>query len=561
MRELIAGSRLYAVDETVSTRQFFLEWLRLIDSDTPSLKLRSFLQRTDRWLRRHRRRPPPISHGNWRQYSNPDAILLRKKEDKEGGRRIVSCGSRAKGRTHDAPSYPLKGYVGNVPITGHLHDGWLTWTEAIQYGVGSKLAFHECTHSWERPISDVYPHMGLIPSKVKTTLDGPAGYSQPRAASVAVEIREISPVRTQSWGTRKVAPTQAQVDYARRMALASMYGGNPTTRPNFLRALLELKDTRQTVRGLVHFYRWAKSLMSHGALYERTLKGLRRVSVASATLAELAGAYLNYVFGLRPTAQDVAEFIRHVTNLGLDSFRPQGKTARPGLVIVSHYHVKPKFEMVRGRQPWGWRSFNIWTGPSGHGEDVNYGANGGPSPSDQRDQDVLETVVDGCVFARIKSDASQYFWDHFGEVGYTWSWPPILTAWELLPWSWLVDWFSQTKESIRLAERETRVYWMRAGFEDPWYAEKHTVYRHCHSVSLTHTAESNLIKHWDGGWAWTTVRLNSYWSIALADVHRVSMSFSRQPLEVGFPNVESDASRITVRAFQISVGMALVLNS
>lgn len=558
MRTLIAGSRLYAVDQSVATRRFFLRWLSLIDSNSPPLELRQCLQDADEWLRRHRKRRAPISHSNWNDYSGSREIPLRNEEP--GPPRIVSRGAREKEKIHYSPNYPETGRVGTVPLTGSSSDGSLTFTDRISYGIGDVASFHECSHSWERGITEYRPTMGLIPSSVRVNVDGWA--SRTRAKETSYDVLAFSPVRTQGWTTRELRPSQAQVAEARRYALASMYGGNPTTKPNFLRALIELKDTRQTVQGLVHFYKWGRSLMSHGCLWEKAGSTLRRVKVARATLAEIAGAYLNYVFGLKPTVDDVLTFVKHVTNLGLKSFIPQGKEARPGLVIVSNYTVHPDGYKGGWSNAWAWRLWDIeGVGENAHAEAVHAGT-GGPNLSQWYNQDCLETVVRGCVFARIKRDNSEYFWNHFGEIGYTWSWPPILTAWEVLPWSWLVDWFSNTKSSIRLAEREARTYWMRCGFEDPWYAERHDTYRHTHTVTLRHETTSDLKRVWITNRRWRVqVRLWSYWDVTNGPSFLLSRKFERHPLSSGFPNVETSGSRITVRAFQISVGMALVLNT
>jgi hypothetical protein len=176
--------------------------------------------------------------------------------------------------------------------------------------------------------------------------------------------------------------------------------------------------------------------------------------------------------------------------------------------------------------------------------------------------ELLETRLEGCVFARINQDNSEYFWKNFGHVGTTWSYPAIETFWEVLPFSWLVDWFANTRQKIHLAEREARTYWMRAGFGPPWVAERRMVFRHLYNIDTSSTCYTDLKARWYDYYAEQCFAdIVSTFSLMPDKAVPVACTFKRQPLEQGFPAGDFDGVPITVRTFQISVGMALVLNS
>jgi hypothetical protein len=344
-----------------------------------------------------------------------------------------------------------------------------------------------------------------------------------------------------------------------------MYGGTPPTIPNVLRAIFELKDSKKTINGLVHFYKWARQ-MAHGAHFWRRANGawrrLRSAEVARLSTQEMASAYLNGVFGIAPTLDDAKTFLGRIMS-GLDVFTiPQGRPAIPGSVITSRYHVRKRVEprsslievaqrvRLNTRVVQGKMTCTADIGPRPLGTTLRAEA-----------PDILLEEVHGCVFARLKTDLSQYFLENFGHVGYTWSFPPILTAWELTPWTWMIDWFARTRQSIRLAERAARTFWMRVGFHEPWLAERRILRRYCHRLLEHRTILSDNRVFWPSyNQRVLDCTVTSRYAILPSGNYVVSGSFWRG-LYAGAPRVGSEATGITVKLFQISVGMALALQT
>lgn len=591
--EIIAGSRTSPVENLSTSRTIFLRYLEGLRSSDSTICAQA-LTDAQRWSDEYwRRRRGPISHGNsnihakLHDVSGPAVFDPIPYKGKKKRRRLpVASGHREKSRPYITPVYSLwSKTMGDIPLAGEIA-GYEDHPRTIAYGVGSLEQFHECFHSWESPIDSKYPFMGAI-ARTEFTVYGythkeytiPGWRDSGYYKGLSTIVLPVSLTSAQQgsrqvlrrlWPTRRVEPTQAQVEYARRMALASMYGGTPPSRPNFVRALIELKDTASTIRGLVHFFKWCKTLLVSGSVWARSGRTWKRLSGNQAlrrSIGELAGCYLNYVFGIKPTADDIKLFLDAIRDPRVESLdAPQGTQAKPGLVITSHYQVRPERDALKmyGYHRTSSRRW-IFTG-SYHQDQItdSFGIDGITMNRSLINQypELLETRLEGCVFARLKQENSEYFWRNFGHVGTTWSYPAIETFWEILPFSWLVDWFANTRQKIHLAEREARTYWMRVGFEPPWVAERRMVFRHLYDISTSSNCTTDLKARWYSYYAEQCFAdILSTFSLDPGKAVPVACTFKRGPLEQGFPAGDFDGTPITVRTFQISVGMALVLNS
>jgi hypothetical protein len=280
------------------------------------------------------------------------------------------------------------------------------------------------------------------------------------------------------------------IETARDEALASMYAGTPKARPNFLRALIELKDLRASARGLADFFRWGNAAIRRahtvflwdGKTFRKTT---RWVHECGGAINQMASLYLNAQFGILPTWQDVDLFLDKLRE-GMKVFGRDQRGVKAlldeGQVITSHYHVRDrslpgilhgtiKGSILKGGPLWvasqnpapTQTSGKTWTAATPFLKEVHrYG--------------ILQSrEVEGCIFQKLKplAEQSAYWKENWGNVGSTWSYPVITTAWDVLPWSWLVGWFTEAHRKIRKAERLARSYWMRAGFVGtPWISEK-----------------------------------------------------------------------------------------
>lgn len=549
----------------------------LDDLEVPSItKTSRTISRTTReWWRR---RYPPTSRSNWREYARQGGGIPEMPEmvpPEPRRHRSSADGERSKDEAYSVKSTLTPVWVGNIPLTEPvMGDDTVDVSRSIRYQIGSVEQFHECYHTWNYPIESVLPFCGLVRKDdhvewtgyVAETHPEDLRYSKGHFTGREVTLGTPRLVPTRDYPVELVRPTTREVDDARYNALLSMYGGTPPTMPNMMRALFELKDTKKTINGLVHFYKWARTMASGAHFWRKTLNGWRKLrggEIARLSTQEMASAYLNGVFGIAPTLQDAETFLHRILT-GLNVFSvPQGTPAIPGSVITSRYRVRP-----RSVEP---RSFStvvsqrVRVNTHVRQNKMFCDGNFAPRPLGQTLRavapDLVVEEIRGCVFARLKEDLSDYFLANFGKVGLTWSYPPILTAWELLPWTWMIDWFARTRQSIRLAERAARTYWMRVGFNDPWLAERRILRRYCHRLLEDREISSDNRVFWPSyNQRVLDATVTSTYSITPGASYEVSGSFWRG-LYADAPRLSSQATGITVRTFQISIGMALVLQT
>jgi hypothetical protein len=375
-----------------------------------------------------------------------------------------------------------------------------------------------------------------------------------------------------------MTPSTTDINLARLDAEASMYAGTPKVRPNFLRALLELKDVDATARGLADLFKWGRTFlrrMTRRQVWERLGKGWRPYTVTGReTIATVSGAYLNAQFGILPTVDDVMTYLNFIkSGLRLD-IEDQGRALQEeGAVVTAHYTVKPRD--LRSKLDKTYRVSEWVSSPQVAWYNADWAkvpqtTNVSISPSNltsaaRQVKTIAATIIRGTVFARMKptDELSEYMRANFGRVGYTWSYPGITTAWELLPWSWLVDWFADVRRKVRVAERLARSYWMRVAFQEPWFFEKSEIHRfypyfqyQCCALSGPQRA-----RFYGGGSPMrATMNMRHRITYTYQGDYASRATFSRGPLK-DRPSVPPTRVRVRVKLFQISTGMALLAQS
>jgi hypothetical protein len=172
----------------------------------------------------------------------------------------------------------------------------------------------------------------------------------------------------------------------------------------------------------------------------------------------LSDEFLNYIFGIQPTVKDMLSIVNVLSNISdrmLQLQRDAGRLVRRSyrLPVSSDSLHLPPSEVVNGSIRGGIANGYNYQGQSGGGHTASTYWNGG-----------LQTTLD---FVRQDDlwfkGAFTYFipvTNGFGarvskyqalRDGVITAFPDLQASWQLVPWSWLVDWFLDVKTNLSLA--------------------------------------------------------------------------------------------------------------
>jgi hypothetical protein len=219
---------------------------------------------------------------------------------------------------------------------------------------------------------------------------------------------------------------------------------------NLPQAIIELKDIPRTVKAVPKLARFLRGGVKHGLTAANTVK-------------EIASAYLAYTFGVRPTVNDVNNFVGQIpSRIGLGVRQVRYKKGQPVRTAVTLRSDELSEWMTARTSHSGWYAYAVssgtWLRDRTPGLDWSAlsSAVAPKGTTDSRDwpwlarYKVVSREARGIVFGRVAADFSHDF-----------SWledislnaDPISTGWELVPFSFVVDWFVDVGRWLQQANR------------------------------------------------------------------------------------------------------------
>lgn len=377
----------------------------------------------------------------------------------------------------------------------------------------------------------------------------------------------LNPTRIK--GTRALAPTEEQIYLAKYDSYTHMLHGAPGGHMNVTQSIMELKDTKETIKPLLDFVKFGRKFLGRGGL--RGLGGKKFTLFT--TLSSAANAYLWYKFGVEPTVHDVQQF-RDELARGKLLVRRKGNPNSHGKpvkrCIKSYFNIGPKATEIEGAMfPNGEISAeesevielsSYGNVPAGYTSSVTIPlTHRFPSTRLPSGYKVGVTRYKGCVFAEY-TESSQYDFDD-DEVRRRWefSCPGLATMWELLPFSFLVDWVVDVGGFIRRLERRYAQTTLSRWLGPAWVGVRRIeevyepgIERFSLNVSPVGTNPAGYDR---------SGPLNASWSYRMRPVLvSRNQTYLREPMREEPSWIWPTLTR-AFRAYQISAGMALLLQS
>lgn len=357
---------------------------------------------------------------------------------------------------------------------------------------------------------------------------------------------------------------ETELARARMNAYNKLIHVRPQVHMNALRSVCELKDSKQTLNGALQFLNWAKTAIGR----KHTVKpGVQARLSAGSKLSVVASAYLWYKFGVEPTIADIRQFC---TELGQGRFRVFGELhktkslARRGETLVSRYVVRAKDRdilsvMFDGTPPTALGDGKLNLFPPYRNTYVTWPARGLLPNADRINYGRPVKVTDeisGCYFAKVKQDINISGLDDV-KRHWAWNFPGLRTQWDLLPFSFLIDWIVGVGDTIEALEKRYLYPTYESYLGTVWRFEKTSTvtYRPIVGGSL-HVEPSGPARNDPvGGHTYGQCLITGTADYSMYKGERVE-SFSRAP--VGAPSVVWPKVTKRIKLYQISSGMALL---
>jgi hypothetical protein len=318
---------------------------------------------------------------------------------------------------------------------------------------------------------------------------------------------------------------------------------------------MELKDTEQTMGQFMNFMKWAKKMLGNKVKIGRS-GVLRPLSVAM-RVADVASAYLWYQFGVAPTVADTKKLLDQISSgrLRVRGIKPRvvnkGEVVRavygvdaprPDILALMYPNCAGKIDLSVVRElPWlGNKRFRVELIPDGV-----------PDPLACRSVRVMGKLK-GMYFAQVKRTFEISGIDQLKDR-WSWSCPTFRTLWDLLPFSFLVDWLVDVGDYIEKLERRYVQTNYAAHLGTIWRWEKLSSYICKPKIDSLAMALSDPQTLSTTLWSF---KHNVYGRLGYY-VSEKSSSFHREPAgdNVG---IASPGWTGTIDAYRISTGMALL---
>lgn len=337
---------------------------------------------------------------------------------------------------------------------------------------------------------------------------------------------------------------------------------------NFARSLYELRDTKDTILQFIEFYKWCKRLLKGRVrLPKDAVRKLGKTWGLLTSCAKMAKAYLWYKFGVEPTVSDVNRFIDE-TSRGKLSVQGRKEPIRvpKGSVVVQRYSANPGITRVsdvmfdnfgkvdKSGVRYKEAEFEMnWPNYSTYHTFPN------PFPEGSvwvRPKIVISKFVRGAYFAEVIKDIEIPSDVHRARQ-MAWNCPLANTVWELVPFSFVVDWFVDVGTYIHNLEKISIGVSERTKLGPIWHA--------CQTVTDTYRP-SLQAANWslkakgppESSTSGGILTARGEWS-CVPQLEDREISFTRIPsTRPALPALDYST---TVKAYQISTGMALLASA
>lgn len=474
---------------------------------------------------------------------------------------------RTKSRTRELrqPAFIPKYWVGDHITVGDLQSqddpaaSSKMIDERITYTTGQ--AFNRCSH---RALVSAFDHGGHRQSgdMVNDTWEILGHLAKDAKIPKVSILRRGGRTRCENLAqTVEVSVDPGVIAKARMDAWNRLVQLRPSRSMNVARSVLELKDSKQTMGQPLSFLNWARS--NFGRKLHTGRKSYIVLGLGS-KLSSVATAYLWYKFGVEPTVSDVRQFLTELGQGKLRAFGELGKThclAKKGEVLVARYSAtlgKPRIlEIMFGSNPTERFLGHLNLFPGRMLTSVTWPAKGlWDHPGDiPRGRTVrVHGEIRGCYFARAKEDVTVSGLDNLRRH-WRWNFPGLKTMWDLVPFSFLVDWIVGVGDTIEALEKRYLVENYSGSLGPIWRAE-------CERVTEYHPIVSGSLLV-EGNRASGTLDPYDYGGVLISGTARysyyqgaVQKAFQRAP--VGDPMVVWPTLTRQVHAYQITSGMALL---
>lgn len=217
---------------------------------------------------------------------------------------------------------------------------------------------------------------------------------------------------------------------------------------NLPQAIIELKDIPKTIKAVPKLARF--------------LKGPGKSLGSFATVKEAASAYLAYTFGVKPTVHDVNNFMGQVPErVGIGVRQVRYKAGQP---VRAGFTLRDEDTLSQYRQAaTAWSGIQRYSLGASWADVVPVGqANLNSTAIAPRgvtrtrdwpwtaDYKIVSREVSGVVFGKVANDyARDFSWMDDMKINAD----PISTGWELVPFSFVVDWFVDLGRWMREANK------------------------------------------------------------------------------------------------------------